>query len=339
MNQGKEIIDARLTEVANQIQQNLAATRNAIAPVIRDFQKVSNRIATQLTSFQPIVHKALKRAAINTHRILSALDDIDFQAIYERDLKYGMWLLDEAGWPPLMHAPVGFALRLQKNTGQDLTKDQVRQIDRAIVRYHSSDLLRNSVLRNWERKPFLKKRIRILGKVIRAHIAGDYELSIPALIPQVEGLIAEYFGHRSRLNQRQLKNYIQRALKDSDRRWGDASGEIYALFLINRMLSDFDWGEKPRTEESRHAILHGNDTNYATAKNSLKMILVLDFLIMRIRAVKCCRSKIFHFHDCAALRRVGPEDRVFLSFYEVKDQKLRPCKLCVKSEDALANMI
>jgi len=60
--------------------------------------------------------------------------------------------------------------------------------------------------------------------------------------------------------------------------------EIYSYdqaiktFLFNVILVGFEHGTIPKSFLSRHAILHGADTTYGTVTNSLKSILLFDYL-------------------------------------------------------------
>ena len=48
----------------------------------------------------------------------------------------------------------------------------------------------------------------------------------------------------------------------------------------------FQWGDPLSSSLSRHAILHGGDTDYATALNSVKALLLFDFVLFGLYAMK-----------------------------------------------------
>lgn len=62
---------------------------------------------------------------------------------------------------------------------------------------------------DWARNPMLKHRLGILNEALDAHLDGSYTLSIPPLIAQAEGLIAQGMGHEGRMNGHQYRSYIE----------------------------------------------------------------------------------------------------------------------------------
>ncbi|MFP3489612.1 hypothetical protein R0K20_18625, partial [Staphylococcus sp. SIMBA_130] len=53
-------------------------------------------------------------------------------------------------------------------------------------------------------------------------------------------------------------------------------------YYVDTILAEFTRGEEIKSDLSRHAILHGADTDYGTKVNSIKTILVLDTIIEKL---------------------------------------------------------
>ncbi|MBN8193949.1 hypothetical protein JI667_17505 [Bacillus sp. NTK074B] len=146
--------------------------------------------------------------------------------------------------------------------------------------YNEKEL--NILLRYWEQQTFCQNRIRILCEVIQGHILGFYNLSVPTMLSQIEGIIVEGFNHVGHMTVKVQKQYIADLLSCTD--IGSFDKTINEYFL-NTILVSFEHGSEIKSDLSRHAILHGADTNFGTKINSLKCILVFDYLLYNHKEV------------------------------------------------------
>jgi hypothetical protein len=113
----------------------------------------------------------------------------------------------------------------------------------------------------------------ILRDVIDSHINKKYTLSIPTLLPHIEGTLSEYYITNTEPGKKKINIYIDYLLEENDR---------YLPFkgiIVDKLYEHFHWGDQYLPSLSRHAILHGADTNYYTEINSLKVILIFDMII------------------------------------------------------------
>lgn len=121
------------------------------------------------------------------------------------------------------------------------------------------------------------ERRHILAAAFNAHNAGQYELSIPVLMAQVDGMCLEVVGTKLFSTKQgvpatrtRTDRFCQMALSD-------------ALLLPFRECNGFiatedkrhHWPDTP----NRHEVLHGIATNYATCKNSFKTISLVEYFI------------------------------------------------------------
>lgn len=172
-----------------------------------------------------------------------------------------------------------------------------------VTRYYKKnnwDILRKTVS-SWEDNSFSRPRMGIIYDALEAHINGKYTLSVPALLPHIEGVATDIVEkyHLPKLD----KPLIYR---------GDAYGKKGAITSPSRVfgqvaisaLSFEEWvavesllcylegtmylsprkvGKKLKhfaTKDilNRHSILHGAHIKYATPMNSLRCFLALDVL-------------------------------------------------------------
>jgi hypothetical protein len=178
-------------------------------------------------------------------------------------------MLFELKWPPPGHLS---AVLLDKiSLSFERGKITAQEVDAILVHFYNKDKL-HSMLDSWSEQVFIRPRIKILKEVVTAHIEGRFELSIPALLPQIEGIIADIKEHAGRMNFKDVKKYAE-ALFSGNTRFN----QVGKVFFISILYENFEW-QDPIPFFSRNAILHGADTNYASAANSLRLILIFDQL-------------------------------------------------------------
>jgi hypothetical protein len=135
---------------------------------------------------------------------------------------------------------------------------------------------RNQMMAEWRGNPVVAKRADIVEQAMTAHAHGWYALSVPPLLAQLEGIVADgkHIGERAarRFSQDSIKEYV-RELAVAD----DLMGEFIVHFVSNIVLANFYRGDV-LPEFSRHAILHGADVEYGNEVNSAKAILVFDYV-------------------------------------------------------------
>lgn len=147
----------------------------------------------------------------------------------------------------------------------------------------------------------------IFENALDAHKHSKWTLSIPALLPQIEGIAIDIlrergldFSRKSLVIKKSAKRKTAQTLAsqvfsllpiDSF-----SLSEMVAIYTLLHYLEGqlYGWtdflGEANQSEEqdslNRHAILHGVQINYASQENSLKCFLVLDALQLTTKALK-----------------------------------------------------
>ena len=148
------------------------------------------------------------------------------------------------------------------------------QVGRTLSQIYDADCLHER-LDSWKHYEWIKRRISILVPAIEAHIRGQYELSVPTLVVQIEGILSGSFKEGEWLTQKHELAWIRTACEND----GSVVGRLAASFFVSAFFQEFHVGQQAVPSLSRNAILHGTDLGYATAVNSLKMILLLDCTI------------------------------------------------------------
>jgi len=126
-----------------------------------------------------------------------------------------------------------------------------------------------------------------------------------------------------------FNNICKRAkklLNDTDNYSFDEAIQKYYLDII---LAGFEHGTVPKSFLSRHAILHGGDTNYGNITNSLKSILLFDYLQDKFRLLSIGNGNCYHLIGCSVVQRNRQLDWVlYNNRTEAEMDGKRSCKLC-----------
>lgn len=187
--------------------------------------------------------------------------------------KFGA-ILYSLDWPPptdFSPAEMMEVVRLVSGLSQEEAR---RAIDRLMLRRYGKQRLRR-LLWEWKDERWLQRRFPILESVVEAHIEKKYWLSVPALLPQIEGIVAEHEKYVGHLTRRDWETLLQRVLDDE---YSHSYDRYIREFMLLAVLARWQHGVDPPSELNRHAILHGRDTEYGRATVSLKAILLFDYL-------------------------------------------------------------
>jgi len=158
-----------------------------------------------------------------------------------------------------------FLLRLHKNgKDQEIEKMLVRvSKDKSYLTKFEKDLSSIKILRN---------RLGIINSALEAHSIGNYELSIPSLLSQIEGILWDIASIKNiaygqfivTRNGRMIECHGAYNLVD----------QTHMYDLMDWTLADF-FLKAIYTKTFRHGILHGRITNYAKEEDSMKLVMLL----------------------------------------------------------------
>ncbi len=177
-------------------------------------------------------------------------------------------LLWQAGWVGMDHhfsiTELRESVLLHKEEGEAAMND-------GILAYFNEDdcALLEAISRHWVRIPYLRDREQIIRDAVYAHKNGLFTLSIPALLPLIDGLSAEIIG---------LPSMKAVALLAEDRRAHDREVWMQGFcdFVAHVYYKGYDFGKEPAPYLNRHGILHGRVFDYPSALNSTRVLLLID---------------------------------------------------------------
>lgn len=306
----ESIKQKQLQQTYNQLQKSVQPIivaqeyiRKAVQPIIL-FQEnilksmqptIKAAIETQERMkevMQPFSNNLIKMANEFRQSIEKTLASIDFEKIYEvakrleEDTIRFKAIMLEVGFPPHNSIPLSEIpriVRIYDEMGTEYTKRLIERYMTLIV-YREEEL--GEIQKTWERAKWLEKRIKIINSGIDGHINGFYHLTVPTFLAQIEGILVEGMLTLDesmadiRIKYKEQKNFIsQIILGDTGSFSFDEEIEkIYTTII----LADFERGKEINSDLSRHAILHGEDVNYGTKLNSLKSILIFDYLFHKL---------------------------------------------------------
>jgi hypothetical protein len=197
---------------------------------------------------------------------------IDAQNNYKEREKQYVYVLAKCGWPPLWDIPIHYIRKINKTYEEMDFDDFSIYINKWILDFYTAEVF-DSMIERWTTVEIIKKRLHILKDVIKAHLNKDYTLSIPTLLPQIEGTLRDYDYNGKQISKKTLSGFIDLLLQDKDE-YIPVKG-----LIVDELYEHFKWGDEKSPALSRHAILHGSDVSYNTEINSLRVILIYDMIV------------------------------------------------------------
>jgi len=192
-------------------------------------------------------------------------------------------IIVELGYAPHKELPDDYKTKIVDDYDKHGKMFVARYIDEMMFNYYNKQTI-DEIAQKWEEKNLAKSRIHILRDVAKCHNLRMYNVSIPALLPQFDGIITDAFSHTGRLYGGDTRTYLDKLLNKNFTN-EDSFKEAFYEYYTKNLLAQFEFGKEISSDVSRHAILHGGDKNYGKKSNSLKLILIFDFLLMSLENV------------------------------------------------------
>ena len=208
---------------------------------------------------------------------------VDMLLQMERDKKANRRyaaIMIKIDWPPVLHIP-NAATHEIINLYDSMPIEEFRQeIDSSLSEFYDQDEL-SQILEEWKTIKILERRIGILEDIIIGHNLGKFNLTIPTALSQIEGILGDMYNHLGRMKGIDRHNYLTELFNH----YIFNLPELNVAPLIWKIYEGFEWGKPVPSHINRHAILHGFNTDYGYRINSLKCILLLDYIIQH-----CCKK-------------------------------------------------
>lgn len=202
----------------------------------------------------------------------------------QTDRKYGDWshiseeyklfsvMLSDEGW----YMDYGLAVGTLSGLYLNQTFSDSKVLDEYMIKFYKGKL-RKTI--SFFRKHH-QRRYPILEKAFKAHKKGEFELSIPVFLTQIEGLFFD-------LTNKEIFSKGQGKKKENTAKEWLNSKEFDIAFLLaimeplrenENITANFSESEYYPNVINRNKILHGRDINYSTELNSYKAISLLSFI-------------------------------------------------------------
>lgn len=252
----------------SRFSQQASQMMKIIEPVLKDYSRLIDTISPALTRFVLQYQEYLKQKNISAPFI-----------------ECGLWLT------PSMTPAIVKVIVDKYEQGK---KRAIVALIEGFYRRNNHENLRRAVI-SWIPYGFFSPRMHIFRDALDAHISRKWTLTVPTLLPHIEGIAGEILLESGL----PLKNDSIIADKGYKTYPSYLYGHLAASkvtptmdVIINSLLeylegtlySYKDFKDYPKIRRlpklNRHAILHGYQVNYATRLNSLRCFLALDSLSM-----------------------------------------------------------
>ncbi len=190
-------------------------------------------------------------------------------AEYEKVETEAFEVLRRGGWLGMERHLTGPQVRtilsIAKTRGETVASN-------ALKNYFGADdhALLISMSETWLGIPYFKRREQIVRDAMAAHRAGQYTLTIPALLPLAEGLSAEIVG---KVGSQNVAKAVARQWKAREK---EIWAELYSYVVIHVIYKTYDFARDQAPYLNRNGILHGRVPDYGTELNSLRVFLFVD---------------------------------------------------------------
>jgi hypothetical protein len=220
------------------------------------------------------------------HRIKAGLiallshgrSDGTLKHLVEDDERLKRILLDH-GWWVLQKDITGTVKREILRLGQDAQPSAVDAYLCGLFRAEDLSRLRAKA-NTWFELPYFATRRQILVDCLEAHKSGQYTLTVPTLLPLLDGMTRAFRKAYIRPGRAKNPNRLMQVNQFAEyyrRKEPALWGTPFATIVKTVVYSHFDFATTARPSSlNRHGILHGEIADYATEANSLKTFLLID---------------------------------------------------------------
>lgn len=268
----------KVQETMKQFSEKVQEAMAPGAEQMRKFAKIMAEHTRKISEVMAPVKEHMRKISEATASVAKRIIELPDKT--KRVLKN----LAEKGW----FLPLDITIPAVDHLAKLIESNDDEEIDRSLIEFYTEQL--DELLNNLVAT--LPERAHLFRAAFKAHNHREYDLSIPVLLAQADGVCYDMLGEKlfSRGRKKGQKNSPPRTKKALERKIGSIGlVSIYDAFLeplrsgSALMLNKDQMKEKRRTIPgynvlNRHEIMHGIDKNYGSEVNSLKAIAQLDYL-------------------------------------------------------------
>ena len=179
-------------------------------------------------------------------------------------------LIAQNGWFIELESDLGFA----SEVAYEIQEGTIEDANKLLMEYYSSNIERifeKLIERHLNRKG-------ILEQILNSYKNENYNLLIPTVLTQVDGICFDFTQKKFFIKERNNK-YLPQITSELEKS-ADSFLHLYMSPLQNQtpiMVREQDMSKFP-CKLNRHEILHGINTTYGTEINSLKVISLMKYM-------------------------------------------------------------
>lgn len=266
-------------EILQDLQAPILEAQRTIEKALEPIPAVQNRLQQLVQSIEaphpdlpnlaPIAEQAVEFQKFLQAHMSPALEQLQriFRELPPR-IQDALLLLGEHGWYLDLEMPMPWLWEVM----EALVNGKVEHVEEALVEYFEGRLeeIEKSVA---ERFP---RRAHLIGAALNAHRRQQYELSIPVLLAQADGICmdaAHQYLFMKRDKRPRIAIYVDQIATDT-----------YRAALLSPLAQTLPINasehERPTGFDllNRHTVLHGESLDYGSKPNGLKAISLLNYV-------------------------------------------------------------
>ncbi|WFU40101.1 hypothetical protein QA640_38775 [Bradyrhizobium sp. CB82] len=257
-------IQSEWVRVIKQFSEGYKAFAEALMPMASELREQTNAFARHIAPFFAQLKEVAEKAP--------------------PAYRQALLLLGESGW----YMDLGMRLDAPLGLGRSLKEGEIEHAENALAKYFDArvDQIERFLV---EAHP---RRAKVLSSAFAAHRAGQFDLSIPVLLAQTDGICRDEAGQYLFMGPRG-REYKRYKGKPSIAVFVD---EVTSDAFLSAVLSPLgeklpiNASESERVEGwtalNRHMVLHGESVDYGTKINSLKAISLINYVASTLKLIK-----------------------------------------------------
>jgi len=217
---------------------------------------LANQIVDNQKFFQEFINSSVLRAIQHNFKYLP------------RKTQKAILILAEHGWYLDFKLPFSYLWTLQ----DALTSGYTSEVEEALIQHFEEQLpeIEGDILARFPRRDY------IIGSAFRAHRQGEYFLSIPVLLIQVDGICKDVTGEYFFMRQNKKPGTAIYAERTDKTRFKNAL--LSPLATVTPICASEHEREDGFDLLNRHTVLHGESLDYGNKVNSLKAISLINYV-------------------------------------------------------------
>ncbi len=161
---------------------------------------------------------------------------------------------------------------------------ETRRVNRYICAWFRWNRYRRltRMAKRWDDNRYFRRRRPIYRQALKGHRRRLYNLTVPGLVPLVEGIARDYLWGEHGISERRGLTAIKEALSRNipDDVYQEELQQILIRFLTSSTFADTDRDDVLTSgyELNRHGVAHSRHIRYGSEANSLRCFLLLETL-------------------------------------------------------------